>query len=322
MANDFLFGSNWNSDIHSDVEDVVVKCGIIRVDTAPVPSCGAVGMRGTGWPILIFLLQFNTIKCETFTNMYQKSIQRLSTLISSSYADPIASIVDCGANTGDWTKMIQKYFPQSSIFMIEGNPKLESMLSQVGVPYVISLVGDRRNQTVQFHTHRKYHTGGSVYREQLYSTMKSSDIVIESYQSRRIDDLLAAQNITKVDFLKLDIQGSEFNALRGAIETLKSVTYVTLEISVHQYNPGAVQFSDINIFLEKRGFRLYDVIDLRYGMLYPPNIQGLIQIDYLWAKASSKIFQSTVYPEPPRAVYGCHALGSSRGGGGGGGGNS
>lgn len=37
-----------------------------------------------------------------------------------------------------------------------------------------------------------------------------------------IDDFVASQNIKKIDFIKMDIEGSEINALNGAINTIKT----------------------------------------------------------------------------------------------------
>lgn len=44
----------------------------------------------------------------------------------------------------------------------------------------------------------------------------------ESIETISIDDFVQEQNIKKVDFIKMDIEGSELNALKGAEKTLKN----------------------------------------------------------------------------------------------------
>ncbi|WP_146080000.1 FkbM family methyltransferase, partial [Brachyspira murdochii] len=41
------------------------------------------------------------------------------------------------------------------------------------------------------------------------------------YRSISIDDFIKKNNIEKIDFIKLDIEGAELDALNGAINTIK-----------------------------------------------------------------------------------------------------
>jgi FkbM family methyltransferase len=242
---------------------------------------------------------------EIFSPMYQRAMGRLSHLMDLSIIPPIRSIVDVGANTGDWSVMINSYFPNAQIFMIEGNPLLFRHLNKTGFPFTFSLIGDSP-RPVKFHTHRTFHTGGSIFREKGYDTQDQTRITVMERSLERLDDVLVEKGIKEVDFLKMDIQGAEFLALQGAIKTLEKVTYLTLEVSIHQYNPGAAQFTDIDLFLQKCGFRLYDIIDLRHAPTYEPQIHSLVQADFIWAKANSAVFTSAIYPAPPNSVYTSH----------------
>ncbi len=137
--------------------------------------------------------------------------------------------------------------------------------------------------------------------------MHQSRISVRTLNMDTLDNILKERKITKVDFLKMDIQGAEFIALQGAIETLKQVTYLTLETAFHQYNRGGAPFTDINLFLEEMGFRLYDIVDIRPAPLYPKTkLHGLVQADFLWIKADSKAFTGSIYPPPPPSEYECH----------------
>mmetsp|Transcript_10897 Transcript_10897/g.11315 ORF Transcript_10897/g.11315 Transcript_10897/m.11315 type:complete len:269 (+) Transcript_10897:98-904(+) len=257
---------------------------------------------------LCSLIIFHNGNSEKFSDRFINSFISLSKLINEGVIENIQSIVDVGANTGDWSRLIHGIFPNSSIFMIEGNTDLEKSLKATGFPYYISLVGDS-HRTVTFHRHKTFHTGSSIFREEQYDKFDQSKIIVETRELNRIDDILKKNNVQKVDLFKLDIQGAEFLALLGAVETLKKATYVVLESSIHQYNRGSVQFTDINILLEHHGFRLYDIVDKRKTRIYPGiDFEGTIQADFLWIKSDSKAWTSSMYSKPPPSKYRCELI--------------
>jgi FkbM family methyltransferase len=67
-----------------------------------------------------------------------------------------------------------------------------------------------------------------------------------------IDDLVQRQNLTKVDFIKMDIEGAELHALRGATQTIQ-----------HQKPKLAISvYHDLTHFFEVPGF--LDSLDIGY----------------------------------------------------------
>jgi hypothetical protein len=59
-------------------------------------------------------------------------------------------------------------------------------------------------------------------------------------------------------FLKLDLQGWEMNALRGARQLLKKIDLILIEVSFYaqQYEPS---ISEVVAFMNESGFDLYDI---------------------------------------------------------------
>ena len=205
--------------------------------------------------------------------------------------------------------------------MIEANPKKTKALTiysqQSGHEFEIAIVGDKP-RTVTFHAHKHFNTGGSLYREENYKYWKPHVIETFTGEMQTIDSIVARRGFGPPQLLKIDIQGAEFIALLGATKTLETVQYVLLEASVHQYNPGAAGFADINTFLDSQGFRLYDIIDFRQDKLVydklPNNVQWgpenkfpvgkiLMQFDCLWARNTSKLFHNQGYSNPPKSRY-------------------
>lgn len=61
----------------------------------------------------------------------------------------------------------------------------------------------------------------------------------------------------RVDLIKLDIQGAELIAMRGGLHVLQQATFIELEVSLIDYNPGGACYHEIDSFLRDLGFRLH-----------------------------------------------------------------
>ena len=124
-------------------------------------------------------------------------------------------ILDIGANEGTWTETMQGWVPGASFFQIEGNMALEHFLKEKGRPYRIAIVGDEE-KTVTFH---KLCDGGlcsggsSVFEE---NTKWGPGMIKEERQMTTVDRLVAQAQQAPFDMMKLDIQGAELLALKGA----------------------------------------------------------------------------------------------------------
>jgi len=104
----------------------------------------------------------------------------------------------------------------------------------------------------------------------------------ETVQTRRLDDVLPPDE--PVDFLKLDIQGAELLALRGAERTLARTAVVHCEVEFSPLYLGQPLFPEVQNHLNARGFALIDLLVAhRYSHRVP---SGRIAPDRLiWADA-------------------------------------
>ena len=73
-------------------------------------------------------------------------------------------------------------------------------------------------------------------------------------------------NLKEIDFIKLDIQGGELNAIKGAKESLKKVIALEVEIEFLPIYKDQPLFNDINLYLQKNEFEFIDFSRLvRWG---------------------------------------------------------
>ena len=78
----------------------------------------------------------------------------------------------------------------------------------------------------------------------------------------------------KLDFIKLDTEGSELEILEGGKETLKNILGISIEVAFRELFQGQPLFSEVDSFLRKQGFTLYDIETLRLARQMP-NQEGM-----------------------------------------------
>lgn len=79
-----------------------------------------------------------------------------------------------------------------------------------------------------------------------------------------LDDWCADHNLDRVDFIKLDTQGSELDILRGAKRTLDGVSVVQTEVEFNPMYAGQPLFGDVDRYLRQRGFVLWQLDNLSH----------------------------------------------------------
>ena len=83
-----------------------------------------------------------------------------------------------------------------------------------------------------------------------------------------IDEYLKINNIERINILKLDIQGSELNALKGAEVALsnKKIDIIFTESYFVQQYENQPLFADIVQYLSNFGYSIQDIYNPIYGM--------------------------------------------------------
>ena len=180
----------------------------------------------------------------------------------SSFLAParLTDIVDIGANPIDGDPPYKKMLAASLCRVMGFEPQLDALenLNKVKtdletyLPYVIG-TGGRKT------LHRCKYSGWTSLFEpdeaaiNVFPAFRDNATVIEKIpvDTRPLDSIAEIKNI---DFLKLDVQGSELDCLKSGIEKISSCVFIQLEISfvtLYKNQPG---FGEVDLFLREMGF--------------------------------------------------------------------
>lgn len=189
--------------------------------------------------------------------------------------------IDIGAHVGNFTKKLYYNFPKCSIVMVEANPHCESNLRLLGKPYeIVALSNKTGYANLYVETINPVATGASLYKENTdwYAEGKYETITVPT---KTLDECNYFEG-QPIDFIKIDVQGSELDILNGGENTIKNTEYVLIEASLVEYNQGAPLVGDIVDKMKEYGFYILDIVEYHsFAHLYGG---AIFQLDILFKK--------------------------------------
>jgi FkbM family methyltransferase len=200
------------------------------------------------------------------------------------------TVIDVGANVGQFAVAASRIFTGVSIHSFEPNPDCVTILKKHVEPlrnvlvYPIAL-GDKEGEEV-FHVNSHSHSSSilPLSRNHLQAFPDAREVNAIKVRVSTLDNVFSGIELAASVLLKLDVQGYEAQVLRGAVETLKRVDYVVLEASFKPMYEGEMLFLDVVRMLEGYGFSFMRPV----GLLNDPNTGEIIQMDALFQSNRSK----------------------------------
>lgn len=183
------------------------------------------------------------------------------------------TVLDVGANVGDWSIAAAKLWPSASIYAFEVSPRtradLEKQVAETGLSQrvlpVSAGMSDKAGTQVMYY----YPYNPELTCEELRHDASAAvpfDAVLTT-----VDQFAAEKGINAIDFLKIDVEGSEYKVLRGAKGLLEKRA-----VSCIQFEYGA--FSVTSRFLLADYFNMLKN-DFFIGKIFP---NGVDFKDYDW----------------------------------------
>lgn len=165
---------------------------------------------------------------------------------------PITGVIHAGAHLGEEAGFYRQARIKK-VLWIEGNPdlmaKLNRNVTRFGHRTVNALVGAEPG-TATFHVSNNGQSSSVLELGTHKEKHPEVHYVAErELPIRTIDDIAAEFGAIGYNFLNLDLQGYELEALKGATEVLKQVDYIYTEVNVDELYVGCARLPELDAFL-------------------------------------------------------------------------
>jgi len=189
------------------------------------------------------------------------------------------SVIDIGAHKGEYISSIIKNFNISKAYCFEPNPKVFKILNNK-----ISL-----NKKIELLNYGASNNSGNIlFNENIESSSSSINELNKNsnYYKKKffllnflglnevtkkieikvvtLSDFILENNINKIDLLKIDTEGHEFQVLSGLKDKMHMINLIHIE---HHFDDMIIKdykLTDIHNLLEKKGFKKYFKIKMRF----------------------------------------------------------
>lgn len=177
---------------------------------------------------------------------------------------PINTILDIGANEGQFAGYIRYFFPNALIYSFEPLPgpfeKLARMASLQKHHIAVNLACGEQEGTHDFHIHTE-HSPSSSFLETTNESLTVFPMTekqnVVPVRSTTLDTWLnALKDIPPKDILvKLDVQGFEDRVIRGGSSVFANASACIVEICLDRLYSKQAEFSEVFKLLDSHGLK-------------------------------------------------------------------
>lgn len=221
------------------------------------------------------------------SNLQQKNLN----IIKKHLKNNIDVYVDVGAHNGEMIEIISNKFIVKKILAIEPNPdcylKLKKLkyfkkllifnlalsdkkgfdFLKIGHISTMSTINDLNDKSV-YTKFKKIIMSIFYFSNQIYKRKIK-------IKKDLLSNILKLSKIKKIDLLKIDTEGHEFNVLKGAKNFLKNTHLVLFEFHYDDSIIKKYSYNDVNNFLQKKNFKLISknkmILRKGYELIYKNN---------------------------------------------------
>lgn len=181
----------------------------------------------------------------------------------------VATVIDIGANRGQFALVSRHCFPQARITSFEPLPgPAKQYRSVLGSDSNVTLhevaVGPERS-TATMHIAAEDDSSSLLPITELqHSISGTTEVATQIIQIEPLSERIKAEQLRSPALLKIDVQGYELSTLQGCESLLDKFAYIYVECSFVELYVGQALAAEVIEFLSRHGFVLRGAYNVQY----------------------------------------------------------
>jgi FkbM family methyltransferase len=175
----------------------------------------------------------------------------------SDFAHPV--VLDIGAHHGEYARKIIKICRSAVVYAFEPHPETYKELEQCGqehgfLTYNYGLGNRNESTTIYDYRHLDGSEHASIYRG-VIEELHTQEAIAHPVRMKKLDDILGSFGLTRVNLLKIDTEGNEFEILLGAEHSIRRGMIDVIHFEFNEMNViSRTFFKDFYDFLPEYDF--------------------------------------------------------------------
>ena len=193
-------------------------------------------------------------------------------------------ILDVGANSGQFSKVVSNLYPNAQIETFEPLPDLYAKIrkqfeTNKNVTIHNVALGNEIG-SIKFNKNKYGHISSilDISEENKHYPKEKNDLNQIEVAIKTLDSYAFLSNKPKsISLLKLDVQGYELEVLKGGEKTIEHLDYIVIEANLEELYVNQPSFTEINAYLNSKNFEVDGMLDFNLG-----NNNKYIEIDIVY----------------------------------------
>ena len=198
----------------------------------------------------------------------------------------LTTIIDVGANKGQFQKAAAYFYPHAKIFSFEPIPELYRELEKKNSPNIknFNFAFGEEKTVLEFNKNKYSPSSSFLEVHQKNDNFPSTEVSKIDIEIDTLDNFFKEIEINSKSILKIDVQGFELKVLKGGISTIKNkIDYIIIESNFEELYEDQPDFTDLNLFLNQNNFYLKSLLDFNFGKR-----GNYIEADFLYKKITNR----------------------------------
>lgn len=169
-----------------------------------------------------------------------------------------AIMIEAGAQYGQDSKILSTLRPNGILYCFEPEPSHFSILKEAVADKtnikIFQLALSNHNNKAQFYINN-INSGSSTLSRPAHDNIMYQNII--EVQCITLEKWANDNNVDRIDFMWLDMEGHELSMLEAVPDKLlNSVYLIFIELNKHQFWPGIPLYLEVKTWLEQKGFQM------------------------------------------------------------------